>query len=84
LASIEYVSALLALLSKNEDILVRRSERILASNQIPEAYVEQAIAERMNSVLDSLPSLFARNPRNSRAREVVQVLTLVTRAKSKA
>jgi hypothetical protein len=83
LASIEYASALLASLSRNEDVLVRRSERILASNEIPEAYIEGAIAERMNSVLDSLPSLFPRKPRNSRAREVVQVFTLIARAKPK-
>jgi hypothetical protein len=83
LASIEYVSALLLLLSKNEDILVRRTESILASSEIPEAYIEQAIAERMNSVLDSLPSLFAQNRRKSRTREIAQVFTLVARAKTK-
>jgi hypothetical protein len=81
LEALECASVLLASLASGENILVRRSETILASNEVSEAFAQQAIAERLNAVLDSIPSLFARRGRNARNRETAHIFALVTRPK---
>jgi hypothetical protein len=81
LEALEYAAALLASLASSENVLVRRSETILASSEVSEVFAQQAIAERLNSVLDSLPSLFARRGRKARNRETAHIFALVSRPK---
>jgi hypothetical protein len=66
---------------RSESVLLRRRERILASKEIPDAYVEKAIAERVTKLLDHIPDSFLVRRTSSKRRGLVNVYALVSKTK---
>jgi Family of unknown function (DUF6502) len=62
---------------RHDTLLVRRKERVATSRDLPDAYVENAIAGRITDLLDQLPELFAR--KNRPKRNILNVFALVAR-----
>jgi hypothetical protein len=83
LSSVEFAATFIQSLVQDDEILVKRNERISVSNEMPVAYVQQAVSERLTSLLDSFSTLFARKRGRGKSREAVQVYTLVVRPRKK-
>jgi hypothetical protein len=66
---------------RSEDLLLRRKERIIASTEIPDAYAEKAIAERVTRLLDQIPDSFVVRRTSSKRRNLVNVYALVSKTK---
>lgn len=62
-------------------ILVRRREKIATSRDLPDGYVESAVANRISDLLDQLPQLYTR--RNASKRNILNVFALVSRNQQK-
>lgn len=71
---------LLEELASKDRILVKRKERISASDKIPVSYVEHAIADRVTELLDNLPQLFAPKKRQHKKAHCVNIFALVSRS----
>ncbi len=61
--------------------LVRRRDRIAASVNVSDAYIENAVVGRVTELLDQMPNLFKGNRRPKR--EILHVYALVTRSEGK-
>jgi hypothetical protein len=61
--------------------LVRRREKIAASRNVSNAYIENAVVGRVTELLDQMPNLFqgSRRPK----RDILNVYALVTRSEAK-
>jgi hypothetical protein len=76
-SSLEFAAAFLDFALRSNTLLVKRRQRVQVSPAIPVAYLEDAIAGRVNELLDQLPGLFPTKKRGSR--EEVNVFALVVR-----
>jgi hypothetical protein len=80
LSNLVFAASIIGELSQSEGILVKRKERIRASNTIQDTYVENAIAGRVTALLDSLPQLFiSRTPAKQNTNRV-NIYTIVSRS----
>lgn len=82
--ALNFAASFIAALVQSEDVLVRKKVRVQASTQIPIAYVQRAVADRVVALADSLPALFSKKSSNTRNREAALVFTLVSRPRSKS
>ena len=61
--------------------LVRRKEKIAASRNVPNAYIENAVVGRVTELLDQMPNLFQGN--HGPKHQILNVYALVTRSQAK-
>jgi len=75
---LNYVSALLSSLSRKDQVLVRRRQRIASSGNLSAAYFQNSIAARVASFVDDLP--ISTQPRNRRHKrdETIDVFAIVS------
>jgi len=64
---------------RNDLVVVRRKEKIATSRQLPDAYVEAAVASRITDLLDQLPQLYV--GRKTPRRNIMNIFALVSRNK---
>lgn len=80
LSNLIFASSLIGELSHSEAVLVKRKEKISASTEIQDSYVENAIASRVTALLDNLPHLFETSNRARQNTNRVNIYTLVSRS----
>lgn len=78
--ALRFAASLLAAALQEDLLLVRRKQRVYASSAVPRTYLEQAISERINELLDNMPAQFPK-PRR-RVRDSVNVFALVSRSRA--
>jgi hypothetical protein len=76
-AALAFASSLLRDSFSKDAALLRRVEKISTSGDLPDAYVEGAIASRLTDLLDELPRQFVQKGRPSR--NILNVFALVVR-----
>jgi hypothetical protein len=79
LSNLIFAASIIGELTHNDGILVKRKERIRASNTIQDSYVENAIASRVTALLDNLPQLFISPQKSRQNTNRVNIYTLVSR-----
>ena len=72
-----FAAAMLAEALRHDAVVVRRRQRIVATRDFPDTYVEGAVADRLSELLDQMPHLFAGKGRPSR--HILNAFTLVVR-----
>jgi hypothetical protein len=82
LTALSFAAAFLQDALKENLVIVRRKQKIASSSALSDAYVENAIASRLTDLLDQLPGLFTN--RKEPKRNIVNVFTLVSKAKSES
>ncbi len=80
LSHLIFAASMIGELSHSERILVKRKEKISASNAIQDSYVENAIAGRVTELLDNLPQMFTSRKKPKKNTGRVNVYTLVVRS----
>jgi len=83
LSTLLFAASFLEELADSERVLVRRTEHIAAPLDISNSYVEKAIANRVTSLVDDLPRLFARKGRKTSKQTGLNVYALVTRERKR-
>ena len=80
LSNLVFAASIIGALSQSEGILVKRQDKIRASNAIQDSYVENSIAGRVTGLLDNLPQLFVARGKSRQSKNRVTIFTLVSRA----
>jgi hypothetical protein len=83
LSTLMFASLFLSELADSDNVLVRRMEHISAPSNISGSYVEKAITNRVTSLVDDLPRLFARKSRKVQKQTGLNVYAVVTRDRKK-
>ena len=82
LSNLVFAASIVSALSKSEGILVKRQDKVRASNAIQDSYVENSIASRVTGLLDNLPQLFVSRGKSRQSKNRVTIFTLVSRART--
>jgi hypothetical protein len=77
LASLEFAASFVRAALMDDGLLIRRRERVSVSPTVPAAYVEDAIAGRVNDLLDQMPRVFPK--KRAGKNTSVDVFALVAR-----
>jgi hypothetical protein len=80
LSNLVFAASVIRALSDSEGVLVKRQDKVRASNTIQDLYVENSIANRVTGLLDSLPQLFVSRKKSRQDKNRVTIYTLVSRA----
>ncbi len=81
-AYLTFIASLLADAASPSAILVKRKERIIASPEISDAYLENQVASHVSSMLDNLPRVFTSHRQHLRRKNGVNVFALVTKSRT--
>ena len=81
LSSLVFAASLIEEISHGEAVLVRRKQKVSAPHDLPNSYVENAIAGRVDDLLDALPQLFLTRRNAKKSRACVNVYALVSKSR---
>jgi|SRR5688572_748688 len=76
--ALAFAATLLSEALRHDAVIVRRRQKIVATRDLPDNYVEGAVADRLTELLDQMPNLFSGNGRPTR--HILNAFTLVVRA----
>ena len=74
-----FVAALARAVSDDSKVLVRRSQFVPASRELPPAYVEKSVASRISTVIDALPVGKSGSKTETKKRAGLDVFAVVSR-----
>jgi len=77
-AALMFAAAMLSEALRLDAVVLRRRQRIVSTRDLPDKYVEGAVANRISELLDQMPNLFA--SRGKPSRHILSAFTLVVRS----
>jgi hypothetical protein len=76
-AALSFAAALMSEALRVDAVVLKRRQRIVTTRDLPDSYVEGAVADRLSELLDQMPNLFATTGRPSR--HILNAYTLIVR-----
>jgi hypothetical protein len=76
-SALAFAAAVMAEALRPDAVVLRRRQKIVTTRELPDGYVETAVAGRLSELLDQMPHLFA--SKGGRGRHALNAYTLVVR-----